>query len=67
MAHHLKVCKRKDTCDGQILMQQRILCHLVLGVMILKICELLILAIIMRDLPFQFVEYEGIKAFLQFL
>lgn len=31
-----------------------------------KLCELLVVAIIKHDLPFQFVEYEGIRALFSY-
>ncbi len=70
MRRHIKVCKRNDTRDiGQMLISANP------DSMSLranwyeskKFCELLSEAILMHDLPFQFVEWAGIRAIHQFL
>ena len=70
MKRHIDACIQRDTCDiRQLFLSQS-------GGSISihankfnqeKFCELLVMAIIMHDLPFQFVEYEGIREIFTYL
>lgn len=70
MSRHIKTCKKRDTRDiGQMLISRDS------GTLSLDTCkfdsekwrELVASCIIMHDLPFQFVEYKGLRAMLQYL
>ena len=70
MSRHLKACKRRDTRDiGQMIISRDS------GTLSTDTCkfdsakwrELVASCVIMHDLPFQFVEYKGVRAMLQYL
>ncbi|KAL5557277.1 hypothetical protein UlMin_039513 [Ulmus minor] len=70
MRRHIKVCKRNDTRDiGQMMISRDTNC-LSLGSIQYdsnKFRELVMACIVMHDLPFQFVEWAGIRAIHQYL
>ncbi|KAL5550725.1 hypothetical protein UlMin_000901 [Ulmus minor] len=70
MRRHIKVCKRNDTRDIGQMMISRDTNSLSLGSIQYdsnKFRELVMVCIVMHDLPFQFVEWAGIKAIHQYL
>ncbi|KAL5550700.1 hypothetical protein UlMin_000876 [Ulmus minor] len=70
MRRHIKVCKRNDTWDIGQMMISRDTNSLSLGSIQFdsnKFHELVMACIVMHDLPFQFVEWAGIRAIHQYL
>ncbi|KAL5548350.1 hypothetical protein UlMin_003581 [Ulmus minor] len=70
MRHHIKDCKRNDTRNIGQMMISRDTNNLSLSSIqynSTKFRELVMAAIVMHDLPFQFVEWVGIRAIHQYL
>ncbi|KAL5552402.1 hypothetical protein UlMin_002578 [Ulmus minor] len=70
MRRHIKVCKRNDTRDIGQMMSSRDTNSLSLGSIQYdsnKFRELVMACIVMYDLPFQFVEWAGIRAIHQYM
>ena len=68
LKHHLEVCSRKDTRTvGQLILGQNGMFASSPKIEPTKFRELLCAAITMHELPFQFVQYVGIRAIFYYL
>jgi hypothetical protein len=67
---HIQTCPRRDTCDvGQVLISGN---QGSMFVSASKFCprryrELLVASVIKHDLPFEYVEYDGVREMMQYL
>jgi hypothetical protein len=70
MTRHMKTCARKSTPDvEQMLLSGSQECMLVIFFKFdsKKFKELIVASIIKHDLPFRYIEYEGIRESMQYL